>query len=81
MIALGCDHAGVKLKNFILNYFKENNIPYIDFGHFDETSTDYPIYAEEVCNAVLSNKCEKGILICGTGIGMSIAANRHKVHI
>ncbi len=78
MIALGCDHAGVKLKNFILNYFKENNIPYIDFGHFDETSTDYPIYAEEVCNAVLSNKCEKGILICGTGIGMSIAANRHK---
>jgi ribose 5-phosphate isomerase B len=78
MIALGCDHGGYKLKQAIIKYFEENNISYKDFGTYSEESVDYPIYAKAVANAVAGGECEKGILICGTGIGMSISANKVK---
>lgn len=78
MIAIGCDHGGFELKNAIKEYFEENNIEYKDFGTFDEDSCDYPDYALKVADAVANSVCEKGVLVCGTGIGMSIAANKVK---
>ena len=78
MIALGCDHGGINLKNAIINYLDENNIKYEDFGCFSERSVDYPIYAYKVAKAVASGEYEFGILCCGTGIGISIAANKVK---
>ena len=78
MIALGCDHGGINLKNAIIEYLKENNIEYKDFGCYTEDSVDYPIYAYKVANAIISGECELGILCCGTGIGISIAANKVK---
>ena len=76
MLAIGCDHGGYELKNHIIEHLKERNIEYKDFGTYDENSCDYPDIAKEVCGAVASNECENGILVCGTGIGMSIAANK-----
>lgn len=76
MIAVGSDHAGFLLKNEIIKYLKENGIDCIDMGPDSEASVDYPDYAEKTSGAVVSGKCEKGILVCGTGIGMSIAANK-----
>jgi ribose 5-phosphate isomerase B len=78
MIALGCDHGGLELKNTIIDYLKENNIEYKDFGTYTSDSVDYPVYGKAVANAVASGECDKGILICGTGIGISIAANKVK---
>ncbi len=78
MIALGCDHGGFKLKEEIRVYLEENNIEYKDFGIYEEKSMDYPDKAFEVCEEVAAGKFEKGILICGTGIGISIAANKVK---
>jgi len=78
MIALGCDHGGFELKNEIKQYLDENKLAYIDFGTDSTESVDYPVYARKVVHAILSGECEKGILICGTGIGISIAANRYK---
>ncbi len=78
MIGIGCDHGGFELKKEIIKYFEENNIQYKDFGTYDDKSTDYPIYGKKVANAVASGECEKGILICGTGIGISITANKIK---
>ena len=78
MIALGSDHGGYQLKKAIIKYLEENNISYKDFGCYDEQSCDYPDFARPVANAVINNECEKGILICGTGIGISIAANKIK---
>lgn len=78
-LAIGCDHAGIGLKKLImghLNALALNN--YKDFGTFDDKSVDYPDYAEKVCKAVINGEFSKGILICGTGLGMSIAANRFK---
>ena len=78
-IAIGCDHGGFDIKTAIMEYFDNNGIEYIDFGTFDgEASVDYPVYAKKVCASVLAGECEKGILCCGTGIGMSIAANKHR---
>lgn len=77
MIAIGCDHGGYELKLEILKYLDEKGIEYQDFGCNGE-SVDYPVYAKEVGQAVVSGECEKGILICGTGIGISIAANKIK---
>lgn len=76
MLAIGCDHGGYELKNHIINHLKERGIEYKDFGCFDENSCDYPDYAKKVCESVLSGESENGILVCGTGIGMSIAANK-----
>ena len=78
MIALGCDHGGYELKQEIIKYLEENNIEYKDFGCDSTDSTDYPIYARMVGKAIQTGECEKGILICGTGIGISIAANKMK---
>lgn len=78
MIAVGCDHGGFALKGVILDHLKEKNLEYNDFGTYTAESADYPVYAEKVAEAVLSGEAERGILICGTGIGVSIAANRYK---
>lgn len=78
MIAIGCDHGGFELKQEILKYLEEKNLDYKDFGCYDTASVDYPEYAKKVANAIVSGEAEKGILICGTGIGISIAANKVK---
>lgn len=78
MIAIGCDHGGFELKNRIEKHLEERGIEYKDFGTFDEKSCDYPDIAEKVCGAIVSGSSDKGILVCGTGIGMSIAANKIK---
>ncbi len=78
MIALGADHGGFKLKEEIKKYLDENDIKYKDFGTFSEERTDYPIYGEKAIRAVQSKECDKAILVCGTGFGMSIVANKFK---
>ena len=78
MIALGCDHGGYELKQEVIKYLEKNQITYRDYGCFDMQSVDYPIYARKVAKAIQTGECEKGILICGTGIGISIAANKCK---
>lgn len=77
MIAIGCDHAGVEMKKAIIEALSEKGFEFMDLGT-DGEPCDYPVMAEKLCGEVLSGKCEKGILICGTGIGMSIAANKIK---
>ncbi len=76
MIAIGCDHGGYELKKEIIKYLESKGFEYKDFGCDSEASVDYPVYGKLVANAVASGECEKGILICGTGIGMSIVANK-----
>ena len=78
MIAIGCDHGGYKLKEEIKKYLEEIGLEYKDFGTYNEERTDYPIYAKEVANSVSSAESEKGILICRSGHGMAIAANKFK---
>ncbi len=78
MIALGSDHVGIELKRVIIDYFKEKDIKCIDFGTYSQERTDYPIFAEKVAKSVASGECDKGIIFCGTGIGISIAANKVK---
>ena len=78
MIALGNDHGGYKLKEEIKKYLDEVGIEYKDFGSFSEERTDYPIYASKVAKAVSNDECEKGILICRSGHGMTIVANKFK---
>jgi len=75
-IAIGSDHAGFKLKQEIINFLKDNNVFYKDMGAKSEDSVDYPEFAEQVARGVAEEKFDRGILICGTGIGMSIAANK-----
>ena len=78
MIAIGCDHGGYKLKEEIKKYLEEKNIKYKDFGCVSEERVDYPNIAKKVAKEVQSKQCEKGILICRSGIGMSICANKFK---
>ena len=78
MIAIGSDHGGVELKKEIIAYLEKNNLEYKDYGTYTPDSCDYPVYAKKVANAILEGECEKGILICGTGIGISITANKFK---
>lgn len=77
MIALGCDHGGYDLMKEVIAYLDEKGLEYKNFGCDGPASVDYPDYAKPVAESILSGECEKGILICGTGIGISIAANRH----
>ena len=77
-IAIGNDHGAVELKNHLLGWLQANGYEVLNVGTDSTESTDYPIYAERVAKAVLSGDCDKGILICGTGIGISISAN--KIH-
>ena len=76
MLAIGCDHGGFELKNHIETHLKERGIEFKDFGTFDENSCDYPDIASLVCKSITKGECDRGILVCGTGIGMSIAANK-----
>lgn len=78
MIALGNDHGGYELKQEVIAYLEKNRIAYRDYGSYDTQAVDYPLYAQKVAKAIQSGECEKGILICGTGIGISIAANKCK---
>ena len=78
MVTLGCDHGGYELKEEIKKHLEKQGVAYEDFGCDGLESTDYPIYAKRVAHAILDGKCEKGILICGTGIGISITANKFK---
>ncbi len=78
MIALGADHGGVLLKEAIKKYLDSEKIAYQDFGTFDETSIDYAPIASKVAHSIINGEFERGILCCGTGIGMSIAANKVK---
>ena len=77
-IAIGCDHGGYLLKQDILIWLEENDYEFEDFGCYNTESVDYPVYAEKVARAVARGECEKGIVICTTGIGVSMAANKVK---
>lgn len=78
MIAIGSDHAGYGLKQIVMAHLKERGEEFKDYGTYSEASCDYPDYAEAVSQAIIKGEADKGILICGTGIGISIAANRHR---
>lgn len=78
MIAIGSDHGGYKLKEEIRKYLDEKEIKYIDCGTFSEETVDYPDIAKEVAKKIQSKECEAGILICRSGTGMSIVANKFK---
>ena len=78
MIALGCDHGGFALMQEIKAHLEELGLEYRDFGTYSADSCDYPVYAEAAARAVASGECDRGILVCGTGIGISIAANKIK---
>ncbi len=78
MIALGSDHGGYKLKEEIKKYLDEIGIKYKDFGTTSEERCDYPEFAEAVAKSVQKKECEQGILVCGTGFGVSIVANKFK---
>lgn len=78
MIALASDHGGFDMKQIVIEYLEENGIEYKDFGCYDKTSCDYPVFARPAAEAVASGECEKGIVVCTTGIGISIVANKVK---
>ena len=78
MIALGSDHGGYALKQEVMKHLEQRGIEYKDYGCYSEASCDYPEFAHAVGKAVAKKECELGILICGTGIGISIAANKIK---
>jgi ribose 5-phosphate isomerase B len=77
-IAIASDHAGFELKTFIIDYLKQKNYEILDLGTNSETSVNYPDYGHKMAANILARRADLGILICGTGIGISIAANRHK---
>ena len=77
-IAIGCDHGGYMLKQDILIWLEEHDIDFEDYGCFSRDSVDYPVFGEKAARAVASGECDKGIVICTTGIGISIAANKVK---
>ena len=76
MIALACDHGALELKQAIMRHLDARGLAYKDFGCYDHTSCDYPDFAAPAARAVASGECERGIVICGTGIGISITANK-----
>lgn len=78
MLALGCDHGGYELMQEVKKHLEKKGVEYKDFGCDSTEAVDYPVYAKAVAKAVQAGVCEQGILICGTGIGISIAANKYK---
>ena len=78
MLALGCDHGGYELMQEVKAHLEKRGFEFKDFGCYSTDSVDYPEYAKKVAHAVANGECELGILICGTGIGISIAANKVK---
>ena len=75
-ICISSDHAGYELKEYIKNYFIEKEIPVIDLGPFEMKSVDYPDYAKKIARRVAAKKSDVGILVCGSGTGMAISANK-----
>ena len=78
MLVIGSDHAGFQLKEQVKAHLQALGVEYIDVGTDSEASCHYPLFAQAVCQKIQTGECEKGILICGTGIGMSMAANKEK---
>lgn len=78
MIAMGCDHGGFALMQQVKAYLDEKGVAYTDLGCYSEASVDYPDIAKKVCAEVVEGRCEKALLFCGTGIGISMAANKVK---
>jgi ribose 5-phosphate isomerase B len=78
MIALGCDHGGYELMQEVIAYLDEKGLEYKNFGCNSTEAVDYPVYGKKVARAIQSGECDRGILICGTGIGISITANKFK---
>ena len=78
MIAIGSDHGGFELKKEVMAHLDARGLEYKDFGTYSDASCDYPVYGKAVAKAVASGECERGIIICGTGIGISITANKVK---
>ena len=78
MIAIGSDHGGWALKQEVMKHLDARGLEYKDYGTYSEDSCDYPVYGKAVAHAVADGECEKGIIICGTGIGISITANKIK---
>ena len=78
MIAIGNDHVGFELKEAVIEVLKEHNIEYKDFGAYSSERANYPVYGQKVALAVASGECDRGILLCGTGVGISMAANKVK---
>lgn len=77
-IAVGCDHGGFDHKNAIAEHLKQRGFEVVDYGIYENKSVDYPDIASKLCNGILEGEADLGILVCGTGIGMSIAANKFK---
>ena len=77
-IVIGCDHGGLELKNEIIKHLNAKNIETCDVGTYTSDSCNYPDYASALCKKIQCGEFERGILVCGTGIGMSMAANKHK---
>lgn len=77
-IAVGCDHGGIVLKKSVVDTLEELGATVVDLGTYDESSVDYPVYGLKVAEAVASGECDCGVIMCGTGIGISIAANKVK---
>jgi len=77
-IAIASDHGGVDLKEIISNFLKNKNFEVVDLGTNDTTSVDYPIFADKLADNILKKESDLGILVCGTGVGISIRANRYK---
>lgn len=78
VIAIGCDHGAYELKELVKKHLEQRGITYIDCGTDSTESVNYPIYADKVCREIQQDKARLGILLCGTGIGMSMAANKHR---
>lgn len=78
MLVIGSDHGGYELKNHIIKFLEDKEIEFRDCGCYSEDSVDYPDIASDVCSEIINGNAERGILICGTGIGISIAANKIK---
>lgn len=77
MLAIGSDHGGFDLKEVVKKHLDEMGVEYVDCGCFDHSSVNYPEYAHAVAKKIQSGECDRGILVCSTGVGISIAANRH----
>lgn len=78
ILAIACDHGGYELKLDIMAHLEKRGVEFVDLGCDSLDSVNYPDYAKKLCSAIQSGECYRGILVCGTGIGMSIAANKHK---
>lgn len=76
-LALACDHAGLPLKEELKKHLDDRGIEYLDLGTNDAASVDYPVFAHKLCLEIASGRCDAGVLCCGTGIGMCMAANKH----